>query len=1137
MAFEYYKYGIVISIDFGTTFSGTCYSFTSELFKGELRDTRYPDVTMLNKPEQSYQNKTPSLIIYDRNFHLLHWGRAAQRHIENGELKPDQIVKERFRLGLPTSVPKKDDIYKTNNAKKRELENMRATIDYFREIFNHTVSTIQKNIDGVRQISVEKENIRFVITVPTLWNEIQRSLMRTVAKEAGLITDEDHANRFLIINESSAAALYCESQKTDFQDLTPGDKYIICDAGGGTVNFAVYETVESLTSDPADTFRRCQLTTDIDDGCGSTFIDKKMRNLLTLFCYDGVPAKDEEEKERDKLFSPVMDKFINEIKPYFGKRSRDFKFPKCDHAKLLEAQTCSVVEGTIEEYIDYGDHNDGQCIVCKAEDFKHMYKPNFGEDTVVVLRDAIIVPKLKLYLPDGVKYERTVGICKLTIPYDIMRTEVFEEVTKRTLTLINRQIKKANNNIRRTYLIGGFGNSPYLRKRIRKAFFINGTSFPNSRYRVGDLITDDRGDSAAMRGAMVLAIDVCRRRSQSDFVERKFEHASADKYNTLICLDIGYLSTSCSYRDLGKESNEMTEIIDWPGRKNNFMIPTAKETVNGETTWGAKVKQPIDPDKKNRITLSKLMSGAKADLRRYFCEYLRLVLDHVHRTIDKTNSNTNKYRYVITMENCYQFFDNKSEMRYIAQLAGIISKEDPVERLLLIGRDAAAAMYFEKEHFSSTTTNINRILLINMYDDICSLSLTEHTKISGSNIKQDTEIFRNVRSVRSATFDFDFASRITLYLNKYVSENACIECRGNHQVYTSTYYTELKRGFLDYIKTRLNFCDYSRVLRIPITDSGCCITSIKVYDLLEYIFLPAVKDLAFEINRFASQTDMIKYFGFDKIILSGTLLETDASNYELLEGIVINYISKTMNIDVGYINPSKHNGREALLGAAIYGNCPEKFTERVACISYAVNVRAYKLEEFENIAKKKIEKMKEIYRGEVDLKNRVYSLESHYSYPSDKRVELFYRPHVETGTFKCEDDDLSYVIRRGDKVLEKHQSEGISKTFYARENCIVHATVYSSNVDGLPREGIKTDNPHFRKIRQFEIYVTRDEDDPMTAYHLDLRFIPGNKEVVFEATAGPRLGMVSDCRFGDGFLVANIYDDRQFTEVGNLSLE
>ncbi|KAG2237182.1 hypothetical protein INT48_006586 [Thamnidium elegans] len=1136
MAFRFHKYGVIISIDFGTTFSGTCYSVTAELSTTELRDTEYPDTTVITSwPEQSKREyKTPSINIYDRNFHLLHWGGAARQYIENGNLKPGQIVKERFKLELPLYIPQKGHVYKTNNAKKTAHDNMRATIDYFREIFEHTFSTIQNN----SIVYVEKDDIRFVITVPVQWNDIQRTVMRTIAKEAGLITDEDHEARLLIINESSAATLHYEEKKTELSNMEPRDKYIICDAGGSTINLALFESV--------DTFRRCQLTAGSSERCGSTFLDEKMRDLLTRFFYNGVEAEDREEiKTRDKLFSPVIEKFINEIKPVFGNRSREFKFPKCNHAEHLNTHTGPISKGPIDE----GQRNDRQCIVCKAEDFKYMHKSNFGDATILVLEDAVILPTSKIYLPAGVKCIRDHGVCKLTIPYSIMRTEVFEDVTKRVLSLIDTQIKKANSNIERTYLVGGFGCSPYLQKRILKAFYINGTSFPNSQYRIGALITDDKGSSAAMRGAMVYGIDQSRRKLQTDIVERKFGYASNDKYSTLICLDIGYGSTSCSYRDLENESDEMTEITDWPGLQgNNSMIPTAKETVNGETTWGALVNQPIDPDHKKLITPSKLMSSVKADLRRYFCEYLRLVLDHVHKLLAGL-ADTDKYRYVITMENCYQFFDNKSEMRYIAQLAGIISEEDPVERLLLIGRNTAAAMYIEKEYFSNISAYSNHVLLINMYHDICSLSLMEYTKINGTDIDstddQDTGPSRNVRSVRSATFDFDFTSRITFYLNRYVSKNACIMCSENHDVYTPGYYTELKRGFLNYIKTTLDFYSYTKAQNIPITDAGCCIVSIKVYDLLEYVFLPAVKDLASEINRFVLQADMMQCFSFDRIVLSGVLIETSTPNYEYLERTVSSIISEVMNIKTDFINLSKHNGKEALLGAAIYGNHPEDFTERVARTSYAVNVRAYAPKKLEAKAKMEIERIRS-YELETEMKMKIYGVESEYCLVSDKKVDLFYQsphdPSLYTSAFDRKNDDLTYLIRRGDKILERDEYEGIFKKFYAHEDCIVYATIYSSDVDNLPTEGLKTDNCNFRKIHQFELYLKRDEDNIMTTgenprLHFDIRIIFGNNEAKFEAKINSEFGKNAPTyRSGDDFLVANIYDDRQSFEVGDLNI-
>ncbi|GAA5809045.1 hypothetical protein MFLAVUS_002448 [Mucor flavus] len=1120
---------------------------------------------MAFRPEQSVdENKTPSIAIYDRNFHLLCWGRAARTRIENG-LKPGEIAKERFKLKLPSSVPQKGAIYKTNNTKKIEHDNMRATIDYFREIFDHTVSAIKDQNDFAAK-TVEKNDIRYVVTVPAQWNDVQRTIMRTVSKEAGLITDADHENRLLIINESSAATLHCEQSGAEDDSLKPGDKYVICDAGGGTVDLATFESVEKVTGDPADSFRRCQLTADSGDRCGSTFIDKELRKLLTGYCYkDGnTEIGVDEKKERDKLFSSAIYKFINETKIQFGKRSENFTFPKCDH---------DVSEFDVpDEDADEGDPNDGQCTICKYEDFKFLHKETFGDPVIIILEDAIIVPKLRIRRHKHIKHEIKKGSCRITIPYSIMARKVFDTVVDNTIELIDRQIKKANGGISRTYLVGGLGGSPYLRKKILKKFYRKDTKFPNSEFESGRLITDTAGNSAAMRGAMVYGIDGSRRKPQTDVVEKPFECASTDRYNTLICLDIGYLTTSCSYRNLKEESDEMTDITDWPGlNKGSFMIPTAKETVDNVTSWGAQVDQLIGSGFNNHnnriasdhtklISPSKLMSVAKADLRYYLCEYLKLVLGHVYELIANANSelsDKNKYRYVITMENCYQFFNSKSEMRYIAQLAGIISKEDSFGRLLLIGRDNAAAMYNEKKYFPNNKDNTNHILQVNMYNGICNLSLMEHTRISGTDIdskdtdKDKTKLFRNVRSVRSATFDFDFIGRIVSKFNNYISTNDCIECTKSHGTYSPTYYAELRRGILEHIKTTLNFENNDETQNIPITDAGCCISSVKVYDLLEYVFRPAAKDFASEINRFATQTDMTQRFVYDKILLSGFLLEANDTNYKFLENIVISDISEILGIQTDCIERSADNGKEALLGAAIYGNFPTYFTERIARTSYAVNVCAYRLKEFETkaeneIAEEKTKSEKKDYKE--NLKKKIYDIESAFGHiDKNEKVSLFYQsphnPSLYTSDFDRGVDDLTYLIRRGDKIFEKDQKKGIFKKFYAKEDCIVYATIYSSDADDLPQHGIKTDNCKFRKIHQFELYVKRDVDDPMTfggerRLHFDIRLIPDNNEAKFEARVGSRLGKkIPEYRFRDEFLVANIYDDRHLIEVGDLTID
>jgi hypothetical protein len=294
------------------------------------------------RPEQANnEHKTPSISIYDRNFHLLHWGQEAFIKIRDGKIKPGETIMEKFKLDLPSSVAQKGAIHQTGNTNKVAHLNMRATIDYFREIYDHTVSTIQKNIGFIRKSKIEKEDIRFVITVPAQWNDAQRAIMRTVAKEAGLISEEDHENRLLIINESLAATLYCEkknlklsSNETPLKHSEEGgdkehdnglrakDKYMICDAGGGTVDLATFECTKHGQSDDNDSFRRCQLTADSGDICGSVFLDEQMKKLLlNIFFSLDEPKCDEdieEQKDYEKLIAPYITEFINEQKVNVG---------------------------------------------------------------------------------------------------------------------------------------------------------------------------------------------------------------------------------------------------------------------------------------------------------------------------------------------------------------------------------------------------------------------------------------------------------------------------------------------------------------------------------------------------------------------------------------------------------------------------------------------------------------------------------------------------------------------------------------------------------------------------------------------------------------------------------------------------
>jgi len=71
--------------------------------------------------------------------------------------------------------------------------------------------------------------LSYVITVPAIWTDSAKALTRQAAEQAGIKKE----NLDLII-EPEAAALYCATLCLE-ADLRDGDRFIVCDAGGGTV--------------------------------------------------------------------------------------------------------------------------------------------------------------------------------------------------------------------------------------------------------------------------------------------------------------------------------------------------------------------------------------------------------------------------------------------------------------------------------------------------------------------------------------------------------------------------------------------------------------------------------------------------------------------------------------------------------------------------------------------------------------------------------------------------------------------------------------------------------------------------------------------------------------------------------------
>ncbi|KAF9896280.1 Heat shock 70 kDa protein 12A, partial [Lobosporangium transversale] len=142
---------------------------------------------------------------------------------------------------------------------------------------------------------------------PAMWTDYAKAIMRQAALQAGMITPLDPPHRLLLISEPEAAALYCE-KKCDQFSIGHGERFMICDAGGGTVDLIVFEVA---VSPQGRTLR--EVTRGTGHSCGSIFLDERMEGLLRQkFSKWG----------NDRPLTPanwvqLMDTFIHNIKPQF----------------------------------------------------------------------------------------------------------------------------------------------------------------------------------------------------------------------------------------------------------------------------------------------------------------------------------------------------------------------------------------------------------------------------------------------------------------------------------------------------------------------------------------------------------------------------------------------------------------------------------------------------------------------------------------------------------------------------------------------------------------------------------------------------------------------------------------------------
>ncbi|KAF2837829.1 actin-like ATPase domain-containing protein [Patellaria atrata CBS 101060] len=245
-------------------------------------------------------------------------------------------------------------------------DSVEIATEYLARFRKHVMRSLQQG-DHINEDAFSRIPIDLVVTIPAVWSESALNRTFRAINDAGFnVKQLPTLRRTFILSEAEATAFYILNHLNESEDmeLMVGDCFVVCDAGGGTVDLVSYRIVEL-----EPTFRTEQIGTATGDRCGASFIDLDFQNWLKKKLgpkYYAELAKDSpDEFGAHTVVSSNMRAVINgfeTIKKQFGKPN------------LQDPEYIPLPAGVNFEDDQMKGIQDGELLITRAE-IKQLFRP------------------------------------------------------------------------------------------------------------------------------------------------------------------------------------------------------------------------------------------------------------------------------------------------------------------------------------------------------------------------------------------------------------------------------------------------------------------------------------------------------------------------------------------------------------------------------------------------------------------------------------------------------------------------------------------------------------------------------------------------------------------------------------------
>jgi len=207
---------ICVSIDFGTSGTGYAYSFVDDKTHSVFTNLKW---------EGRHENcaKTLSQIVYKNDKPVSYGFPALKMMTEISEEEELQFhILKYFKMDLFKST---DGFVTDPNAPEGKYKVIDVIVDYLKLFFEK----IKKTLNELKIFDMEE--IVWCLTIPAIWKDEQKEVMKIVAERVGLVKSKNDPDLLLILEPEAAAAYCLHMMKDQGSPIKFGETFIVVDAG------------------------------------------------------------------------------------------------------------------------------------------------------------------------------------------------------------------------------------------------------------------------------------------------------------------------------------------------------------------------------------------------------------------------------------------------------------------------------------------------------------------------------------------------------------------------------------------------------------------------------------------------------------------------------------------------------------------------------------------------------------------------------------------------------------------------------------------------------------------------------------------------------------------------------------------